>query len=557
MANKEIHIDPYSFYDYKPTFPESKGITGNVVPSWVGDHFRRLTAYNLLEAYYRNSARDWLDVSILDQDDIDKRREYGDPFVVVQQMVASVIGEDQAVMVDGADEDSPSAAAVAQQDVLRQWVDDERFLLKLIESERNAQKLGDGLYVIYDDENSLRPRLRCYNPGMYFPVLDTEDANGWPTKVHIAWEFDKVVDGQKRRFVTRNTWELRDLDNGGTQDLPWNEEPTPQTCFYSKGTWRLDDIDMREPDPDLFRPERGEWEVEDEDLEIDYIPVIHLPNTVAEEEHFGTSIFGNVMQIFDDLISTDTDLQASSATTGSPPIAVAGANLPVDEDGKVVSYGPGTVWQTGDGSATMIDTSTSLDALLKYSDALVKRLSINTRIPESLLGRIKPSEVPSGITLALSFTPHSSTIREMRLVRKEKYSLLFKFVARWYMKNGDLTEILPVELVFGSFLPSHKKEVVDLIVQCMSTKPPVISIETAVRMLVEAGFPIFDAQEEINRIMQSDFESANQMLDVVGEPNPVRARLGLPPLPEPPRLEEPDFGIPAPAGGPPTPPEEQ
>lgn len=555
MADKEQHIDPWTFYDYKPTFPESRGIKGNVVASWVGEHFRRLSAYNLLESYYRNAARDWLDVTTIDQDDIDKRREYGDPYVIVQQMVASVLGEEQAIMVEGADEDSPPAAAVTQQETLNQWSLDERFLLKLLESERNAQKLGDGLYVIYDDGESVRPRLRCYNPGMYFPVLDTEDANGWPTRVHIAWEFEKNEDGRKRRYVTRSTWDLRDLEEGETRQHPWNTEDDPATvnCWYSKGTWPIENIDIKDPDPDLFNPERGEWEARDEDLDIDYIPVIHVPNTVAEEEHFGTSIFGNVMQIFDDIISTDTDLQASSATTGSPPIAVAGANLPVDEDGKVASYGPGTVWQTGDGSATMIDTSTSLDALLKYSDALVKRLSVNSRIPESLMGRIKPSEVPSGITLALSFTPHSSTIREMRLVRREKYALLFKFISRWYMKKGGLTEIFPVELVFGSFLPSHKKEVVDLIVQCMTTKPPVLSIETAVRMLVEAGFPIFDAQEEIKRITQNDFESANQMLDVVGEPNPVRERLGLAPLPEPPPLAEPDFNEPAPApsGGPP------
>lgn len=550
----EIHIDPWSFYDYKPTFPESRGVKGNVLPMWVGEHFRRLSAYNLLEAYYRNSARQWLDVSVVDQDDIDKRREYGDPYVIVQQMVASVLGEDQSIEVDGAEQKEPIEGAVTQKDLLQQWMLDERFLLKMLECERNAQKLGDGVYVIYDDETGLRPRLRCYNPGMYFPVLDEEDANGWPRRIHIAWEFEKTVDGQKRRFVTRATWDLRDLEGAEVREHPWNDDPATVNCWYSKGTWKLDDV-RKLDDADLFEDANADWEVQDEDLDIDYLPIIHVPNTVAEEEHFGTSIFGNVMQIFDDLIATDTDLQASSATTGSPPIAVAGANLPVDEEGRVASYGPGTVWQTGDGSATMIDTSRSLDALLKYTDALLKRMSVNARIPESLMGRIKPSEVPSGITLALSFTPHSSTIREMRLVRREKYSLLFKFIARWYMKAGELDDIFDTELQFGAFLPSHKKEVVDLVVQCMSSKPPVISLDTAVRMLVEAGFPIEDAVDEVRKIIENDFESASSMLDVVGEPNPVRERLGLPPLPEPPPLGEEDFTNPPiapPEPGPPT-----
>lgn len=544
----EMRIDPWTFLDYKPTFPETRGVRGNLVPFWVGEHFRRLAAYNLYEAYYRNAARWWLDVANLDQEDIDKRREYGDPFIVVQQMVASVIGEDQTIVVKGATGVEPIPDAVLQQEALSQWAVDERFILKMLECERNAQKLGDGVYVIYEDEGD-RPRLRTYNPGQYFPVLDDEDRNGWPKRVHIAWEFEKVVDNQKRTFVTRATWELRDLSTSELRTHQWNDDPADVNCWYRKGTWKLNDIQHREPDPNLFDDAKAEWETDWMDLDIDYIPVIHIPNTVAEEEHYGTSVFANVMQIFDDLISSDTDLQASSATTGSPPIAVGGVGLPVDEDGKVTSYGPGTVWQTGDGAATMIDTSNSLDALLKYIDSLIKRLSINVRIPESLMGRIKPSEVPSGITLALSFTPHASDIREKRLVRKEKYSLLFKFISRSLLKKGTIPEISDVELHFGSFLPSHRKEVVDLVVQLMSTKPPVISLETAVRMLMEAGFPIDDAVAEVERIRQNDFESANQMLDVVGEPNPVRARLGLPPLPEPPALPEPDLEEPG-GGGP-------
>lgn len=548
----DVVIDPYTFLDYKPTFPNTRGIKGNTVPNWVGENFRRLSAYNVYESYYRTAARWWLDQANLDQDDIDKRREYGDPYVVIQQMVASVLGEEQNVVVAGADGPEPVAEAVLQQEAIQQWMTDERFLIKMLECERNAAKLGDGVYVLYEDEGD-RPRLRTYSPGQYFPVLDEEDKNGWPKRVHIAWEFERVVDGQKRKFVTRATWDLRDLPVNALRTHPWNDEPADINCWYRKGTWKLEDVRTKNPDPDLFDDSRADWETGDGgdpwvDLDRDYIPVIHLPNTVAEEEHFGVSVFAPVMQIFDDMFSTDTDLQASSATTGSPPIAVSGVGLPVDEDGKVSSYGPGTVWQTGDGTATMIDTSTSLDALLKYLDSLIKRLSINIRLPESLMGRIKPSEVPSGITLALSFTPHGSDIREKRLVRKEKYALLFKFLSRSFLKKGDISEVFPVELHFGSFLPSHKKEIVDLIVQLRSTKPPSISLETAVRMLVEAGFPIEDAVAEIQRIVQNDFEGANTMLDVIGEPNPVRERLGLPPLPNPEPLPEPDFTEPGDEG---------
>ncbi len=547
--------DPWSYYDYKPGFPDKRAGTGEMMPTWVGTHRRRLAAYQLLEDYYKNAARNWLDSTNLDQDDIDARREYGDAFVVVQTFLASVIGESQALFISEA-QDTPEQladpAAQEQLDALLQWMEDERFLMKMLGNEENAVKLGDQVYVLIppeaDDDGKIvgRTRLRVYNPGTYFPVLDPAIWDEeFPSKLHVAWEYEKDDGtGQIRRYVTRSTWEMIELD--AARELPWNNDPSSETCIYSRGTWLIDDLKpdrkgTRDP-IDVFNEDKANWSVRDFDLDLDFIPVIHIPNTVPGEEHYGTSSLAPVVQIFDDCVATDSDLQASAAITGTPPIAVGGANLPVDEQGRVTSYGPGTVWQTGDGTATLLDSSGSLDALLKLKDALLSRLSVNARIPESLLGRIKPSEVPSGITLTLSFTPHTGAVRMMRQVRKDKYSLLFKMVSRIMLKTEEISQVFPVQLLFGSFMPSDKKETVDLVVQLMNTSPPAISLETAIRMLMESGFPIEDAAAEVTRINQSDFKTAGEMLDVVGEPNPVRERLGLELLEEPPPPPEPEFG---------------
>ncbi|WP_141662962.1 hypothetical protein [Streptomyces sp. Wb2n-11] len=73
---------------------------------------------------------------------------------------------------------------------------------------------------------------------------------------------------------------------------------------------------------------RSDGEVLDHlDLLIDFIPVIHVPNTVPPaEEHWGQSSLAKVLQVFDELAGSDTDSARASATTGLPMLAISGAN---------------------------------------------------------------------------------------------------------------------------------------------------------------------------------------------------------------------------------------
>lgn len=549
MAKEEI-IDNWSFMDFKPSFGKRAGSAG--MPTWVGEHHRRLQAYKLLASYAKNSARIWMDPRMSEEERA-SRREYGDPATLTGQIKTSLLGADQSIVVGSTREEQSSPGAQEQRLRMQQWADDENFDLKLPDAEQKAVDLGDAVYVLGWDPDVNRPRLTVWDPGFYFPVLDpTDPTDQFPDRVHIAYEYEVVEDDRSvRKYVRRITWELVDTEydeEGPTYlNLPWNEEPTTEVCLMSDATWLIDDLKNEVDDFSLDKarwatvvdPETGEEvEVNRMSLGIDFIPVVHIPNTPAGSEHFGTSSLALVLQIIDDLISTDTDLQAASATTGSPPIAVSGSATVKNSDGTVDGYGPGTLIETGEGSATMIDTSRSLDALLKYDDHLLSRLSVNGRVPESLMGRIKPSEVPSGIALSLSFAPHASMIQEMRKVRAKKYKLLFKFVHRFLWAFDDdynPTEELQCTLAFGTFLPADRKETVDLVTQLLQTSPPAISLGTAVRMLVEAGFPIEDAGKEIDSIIKNDFSSAGEMLDATGDPNLVRKRLGLPQIsPEPP-----------------------
>ena len=559
-ALKSITIDPWSYFDYKPSFDRQQM---NIIPSWVGEHWRRLQAYKVLESYYRNNSREWRTAP---EDLKQKLREYGDPGTIRDTVLASLLGDDISIMVEGAESDVADENDEVSQVVLQkllEWRKKERLDQKIIENERSSVGLGDGVYVLVWDDKKRRPRLQVYDPGFYFPVLQANVVDEYPETIHVAWEYEaKWMDGKVRRFVRRLTWYLGGIEPHDEEGLPlneadpefeerfvlfdneelnedgyilrqypWNEDPSEMTCFFMDRTWLLSsDIDTNFLEE--LAPDKAVFGFGPVDLQLDFLPVVHVPNTVADKEHFGMSVIARVMQVLDDMVNTDTDLQASSATTGSPPIAVGGSTLPRKEDGTVASYGPGTVWETGEGTATMIDTSRSLDALLKYADALASRLAVNSRVPESLLGKVKPNEVPSGIALTLSFTSHSQLIKEMRLVRADKYSLLLKFVTRMYWYNGlldlpDGDDAPYANVVFGSFLPADRQEAANLVSTLLGTTPPAISLETAVRMLVNAGFPIDDAVEEVRRIIESDFESANKLLEATGNVQAVYDRLGL------------------------------
>lgn len=530
----QIRLDTWSYLDFKRKF--QFGHTGGgpenaLLPMWVGGHLRRLMAYVILESYYKNVGRLWIGegTNVFDEHHA-SRREYGDPKTIVDQIVASLIGETQTLSIPDAEGTDADPDAQDQHDTLSQWMQDENLAIKIVQCERQSVKLGDGVYALGWDDEKERPRLRVYDPGFYFPVLDEDDEEEFPNKVHIAWEFEEWDPNDPRRMirkVRRKTWELVDLPNGGTALYPWNTKRSTKTVMFSDATWNLNDLRGKIENLDL---NRAVFDVDRQDLGIDFIPVIHIPCRVNENEpeHFGTSALAAVLQVFDDLVSTDTDLQAASATTGTPPIALSGASAPKDSEGNVRSYGPGTVWETGDGTATVIDTSHSLDALTAYKNDLLSRLAVNSHVPEALLGRIKPNEVPSGIALTLSFTPHTSMIREMRLLRHSKYALMMKFVSRFFQQNGDLADVFPATIKFGSYLPSDQTETQTLVQNLLNAKA--ISRETAIRMLMEAGFPIDDAVTELNAIQANDFDGADKLLTATGDVPATREYLQMEPL---------------------------
>lgn len=535
-----------------------------IAPTWVGDHARRLQAYKILQSYVDNAAR-----AFLQEPDEEKRlahREYGDANLIVQTVLAALLGEDQQIVVPGAEEWDPDKEEVTEEDAdasearqkwelqewLRTWATDERLGLKMIETERNATSLGDGVYTLGVDSKKKRVRLRVFDPGFYFPVLDDGNEDDFPDTVHLAWELDTEDLAEKK--IRRITWDL--VEEAEARTYPWNDEPSNQVCRMSDGTWTqrlgspatVEDFSESSVDWAQVTIDGVSQEFRNVDLKIDFVPVIHMPNTVSLLNHYGRSILATILQILDDLSNADTDLQAASATTGTPPIALSGASM-----NESPRYGPGKVWQLGvNGKLDVLDTSRALDALLKYIESLLKRVATNARVPESVLGRVDISGNLAGVTLALSFGPLGALVKEMRLVRDEKYPLLLKFM--WRMAKAAGFDDVPekwfdAKVEFGSYLPQDTSAAVDMVTRLLQCEPPAISIETAVRMLVIAGLPIDNALDEVERITGRDFKGAAALLDATGDEKAVFDYLGreMPAVPARPPAPPavPPTGVPA------------
>lgn len=80
--------------------------------------------------------------------------------------------------------------------------------------------------------------------------------------------------------------------------------------------------------------------------------------------------------------------------------------------------------------------------------------------------------------------------------------------------------------MFGPHTPTDRAAVLDEVVKAYEAG--VFSLETAVRMLMDAGYPIEDATEEIERIQSRQFAAAGPFADATGDNTAVREYLGLP-----------------------------
>lgn len=523
------------------------------MPAWVPPiDKRRLAAYNACSAVLDTVSRNHLKVrSGLQNPDKPQPsaedrlayREYGDAELFTVQARSAVLGDEQTVVVDVPDpevdgegnpveQQSPERARAEQaQEWLTRWAEKERLPLKMLRAEYSALGQGDGVYVLGWNTAAGRPKLRVRDPGFYFPVLDSiADGEDFPRVVHFAWE-ERDERDQQITWVHRQTFRMvTRLDDQGRpmpRPLPWHApgESSALTVLYSYGRWRLDNARTSQLTVNDLAESAAQWLTVDEagnrvafiDLDLDFMPVVHIANGDADDEQpWGRPVWWQITQVLEDICASDSDLQTSSSLVGSSALVTKGGGLPPD-----LEMGPQAHLKLPEGgSAELLDTSRTLVAMTGYVTHLLKRASVNARMPGEVLGRDDLGADVSGYRASLRFSAYKALIRELRMLRSDKYSLLTKFAMRMGQKAGQIPAgPLPQSAVeFGPFLPSDRQGVVEVVAKLLEAKA--LSLETALKMLVdEAGIPIEDAVEELRRITKRDFAGANLIADVTGDAN--------------------------------------
>ena len=610
MGLARFIVDRWGALNYKSAFadPAYKQPSREVFPharrSWVPEEdWRRLASYTMFAAYAHNQA--WEIASIQDHTDASARREFGDPAMLVASITSHMLGRQQTITVPGAEDAEPSDGTTATpeavhaadvQEKLRAWAKAEQFTLRLQQAERKAVREGDTVYLLGLDAAKGRPRLSVIDPGFYFPDLpdNAGDSADYPDRIHFAWETDAdPLTGTKAK-LRRLTYELGPIgtrtvsDSNGPRPVrvpaydmdgitplmtggdvynpeaetisrlyPWNDEPSTITCYLTDAEWDLDDI---KADQDVHTLDyrfatfltRSDGEVLDHlDLQLDFIPAIHVPNTIPEDGHWGESSLSPLLQLFDELQGTDTDSSQASATTGAPILGIVnpdtkGASRRGEQ--KKIRVQPGMVVEMAQGGNIFaVDTSPQLAELRNKTEELQTRLSLNSRMPAVALGSIDPTKAPSGFAIDLSYGPMEPLLDSMHLPRDGKYSLLFKMVQRLYkaFQHPDWTgPVVDVQLMWGTYKPTDKAAVLEQV--STGVRDGVMSLETGVRLLVEAGYPIDDIGEEITRIQSRQFAAARELADATGSTDAVGDFLGIDinPDPQPPTVVLPPTGNP-------------
>lgn len=493
---------------------------------------RRLAAYEVLSAFMANTRRSYLGdaktapirrdadgAPMLASPEGQEFREYGDAMLLVEVLRDLVLGDGQSVIVGDPTLDPGEDPDVAVREWVQDWLTRERLEQKLLRSEENSCGRGDGVIAIGLSDRAKRPKVRVYDPGFYFP--DTEaSVDGWddddfPPIVHMLWEYE---DADRKVWVRRVTWAMQRLER--PVSVPWGGS-REWTCTYTEVEWPRDRLDGNATvySETMGKSKRDERIVVDvQDLKVDFIPVVHIPNTAEE---WGRSIITLAAQLLDDIQSEDSDLALSAQTAN--PLLVTDAAQPLTLTGM-----PGETASLPAGAQAQY-ISASLVGGLQYLDTLMKRLAQNTRLGEVLLGRVTPAQVPSGYAMALGFHPARQVMRNARVIREEKYPLVVKFALRLAQAHGwlDAGPTPDLEIQFGSSLPSDLETTVTVVKELRAAGA--LSTETAVALLIEAGVPIDDAQSEVERLLSEDYEAMVQIVDAAGTPGlqEVLRRLGI------------------------------
>lgn len=524
--------------------------TGEWVPE---DHRDRLRQYEIFRALFDNRFGPLLRNTEAGQ----RLREYGDYALIVETSRDAVLGDQISIEVPGS-ADTDNAGAIARQQLLDQWAQRERWASKIFRGETDAAAVGDCVYELRPDGDRLR--LRAHDPESFFPVWLSSE--GEFEEAYLAWEeknngqyLPKSDDTLTRtrspgrapsgRFESGGQRNLRDLRNrdgevvlyrrhyqlmdleaardAGVQVLTGAERS--MVCVVTAAWYRIEVGRSAEAATGwdrlqvlAYEQTRDGREINRLDTGFDEVPLFYVPNKEATNQPWGLPEGESILHALLDLRQDHADLKENTFANAFPvlydenPPAAAGPPRPGGvQHRSEEKYQPGRIYNGR--KLGVVDLSAGNELLLRHEEFLVGKALRNSRTSAILAGVQDAGQVPSGYAMTIAMIPTLSKTVAKRTTRRDKLGMMLKHVLRWHRDWADPADFghtggWPAGMwdddaafpSFGSIIPIDKAQVAQ-IVRDLSMADR-ISDETAVAMLMAAGFPIDDAVAEIERLRE-------------------------------------------------------
>jgi len=305
-------------------------------------------------------------------------------------------------------------------------------MLKLI---RTTAIKGDGFARISmpdeDAEGDLKDniKVRVLNPSLVFPKYMSDDY-------------------EEMELCAIKTFDVNDLGVFEWTAQVWYEDVIQ--------IYKLDTTDPTLDAKAAVETDHEWWLQDTLDNEFGFIPVVHFPNLISDQE-FGVSDLHNVTTLQAALLKYLTDQAITADYQAYKRIFVIGA---MTAQGKQWDVSPGTVTEIPDPNAKVTEIEAGdLKAFIDAADQTIDLMMIVTQTPAIALGR-SDGGVPSGYSLEVQYLPLKAKTQETVAILQAG----FQELNRMLFKIGESevgSENVKADVIFSGGLPLDKATLVE------------------------------------------------------------------------------------------------
>lgn len=482
-------------------------------PGWVPEEEKlRILAYRKYEEIYWSSEEGYIDVMRGDNDN--------PVFVPTARTLINTVDRYTApdfnyviTAPEGTSQNSTTAqvAQLAFDSLFKR----EQFFSKFASNKLKGLYRGDWLWhIVADDTKALGRRIKimAVDPAAYFPVYEADLVEGGDpekiVKVHLA----EPITVNKQEYVSRMTYE-RIFDGDGNQTAIVRSHAIYKPDEWS-GTKASPFSVVLAPEP---LPE-----------EIPAIPVYHLRN-IDPTAPYGSSELRGLESALLAINQTISDEDLTLALEGIGVYATDGG-APHDEQGNPVDWimGPGRMLIQA-GNLRRVTGATNLGAYTDHYNRLVDAVRSALGASDAAVGKVDSATAESGIALALQLAPMVAHTKPKDQHIIDVHAQMFHDLCFWLNvyeelpllmsgEGGELTPAVLVQPTIGNKVPTNRKQTLDDVITMRMSTPPLISMETALNVLRNAGFELAEnemqliiaEQEQFMRNLQGEQDDAEE-----------------------------------------------